>query len=54
MLENRITGCHGNYAHISTNRFIFGKHFFTLRGGGGQGNNSASIKIVLGGEGRLN
>ena len=43
ILENRITGCHGNHAFLhGPNRFIFGNHFFRIQGI--PGNNLAPIK----------
>ena len=44
ILENRITGCHGNnaFSHISPNRFTFKEHFFRIKGV--PGNNLAPMK----------
>ena len=55
ILENRITGCHGNYAfsHITSNRFIFWEHFFTSRGVPGN-NYGTHEKLAFGMQGRLN
>ena len=54
MLENHITGCHGNYAfsHTSPNRFNLEEHFFTLRGSREQFGPHEKLSLVV--QGRFN